>query len=103
MIASDRPGLKPAEIDQQRHREVGDDQRDRNIQVATETLSMAASAGTNFKPLSRNVLALSDRGRPQALVTVGPKPTTLTIDASVAEIAGACRPIKSRAVSLMPA
>ena len=38
--------------------------------------------------LSVNVVMLSECGRCQALVTVGPKPSTLTMAASAAAVAG---------------
>ena len=53
-------------------------------QVASERLSMAKNAGTNLMLLSENVVMLSECGRRQAFVTVGPKPSTLTMAASTA-------------------
>ena len=57
-------------------------------QVAIERLSMAKNAGMNLMLLSANVVMLSECGRCQALVTVGPKPSMLTKAASTAAIVG---------------
>ena len=57
-------------------------------QVASERLSMAKNAGTNLMLLSVNVVMLSECGRCQAFVTVGPKPSTLTMAASTAAVVG---------------
>jgi len=43
-----------------------------NTQVAIDTVSMANNDGTNFRPLSGNVVTLSLCGRAHALVTIGP-------------------------------
>ena len=51
---------------------------------------MAKNDGMNLMLLSANVVMLSECGRCQALVTVGPKPSTLTMAASTAAIVG-CR------------
>ena len=53
-------------------------------QVAMVSESMAKNDGTYFKLLSANVVTLSECGRCQAFVTVGPKPSTLTMAASTA-------------------
>ena len=51
---------------------------------------MAKNDGMYFKLLSANVVTLSECGRRQALVSVGPKPSTLTVAASTAAMVG-CR------------
>ena len=51
---------------------------------------MAKNAGMNLMLLSVNVVMLSECGRCQAFVTVGPKPSTLTSAASTAAIVGSC-------------
>ena len=51
-------------------------------------LSMAKNAGMNLMLLRVNVVMLSECGRCQAFVTVGPKPTTPTMAASTAAVVG---------------
>ena len=57
-------------------------------QVAMVRLSMAKNAGMNLTLLSVNVVMLSECGRCQAFVTVGPKPSTPTMAASTAAVVG---------------